>query len=137
MRSSQRGFSLLEVLVAFSILALALGVLMQAFATGLRNTALADEYSQALLHAESVLARVGSEIGLEQTDALGEELDDTYSWRGSIEEYVEDEDSDDQHRQVVLYTVTVEVFWDSAGKPRSLALQTLRLAQEGAFRGRQ
>ena len=39
----QRGFSLLEVLVAFTILSVSLGVLLQIFSTGLRNAALTEE----------------------------------------------------------------------------------------------
>ena len=46
----QKGFSLLEVLVAFSILAIAMGALMQVFATGLRNTALAEEWGKLRQH---------------------------------------------------------------------------------------
>ena len=46
-RSPQCGFSLLEVLVAFAILSVSLGVLLQVFATGLRNVGMADDYSRA------------------------------------------------------------------------------------------
>lgn len=62
--SGQRGFSLLEVLVAFAILSIALGVLLQIFATGMRNVGLSEEYSQAALYAESILAAYGREAPL-------------------------------------------------------------------------
>lgn len=50
-----RGFSLLEVLVAISILALALGALYQAAGGSVRNVQRADERSRALLLAQSLL----------------------------------------------------------------------------------
>jgi prepilin-type N-terminal cleavage/methylation domain-containing protein len=52
--SPASGFSLLEVLVAFAILSISLGVLLQVFATGLRNAGVADDYTRATLYAESI-----------------------------------------------------------------------------------
>ena len=40
----QRGYSLIEVLVAFTILAMALTVLLKIFSAGLRNVDAASEY---------------------------------------------------------------------------------------------
>ena len=59
----QSGFSLLEVLVAFSILALALGVLLQSFSTGMRGVTQSGLYSRATLLAESIFARAGRDKG--------------------------------------------------------------------------
>ena len=78
-RSSQGGFSLLEVLVAFAILALTLGVLLRIFGGGARSAGLADEHTRAVLHAESLLATVGTENPV----AIGElqgEFEDGYRW---------------------------------------------------------
>lgn len=124
----QKGFSLLEVLVAFAILAVALGALMQVFATGLRNTALAEEYTLATLHAESVLATLGTEIALED-GTLGDELDEKYSWRATITEYVdEDSPADDFRARAIPYQIAVEVYWESDDKTRSVILESLRIA---------
>uniref|UniRef100_UPI0035939C60 type IV pilus modification PilV family protein n=1 Tax=Thiocapsa sp. TaxID=2024551 RepID=UPI0035939C60 len=49
----QSGFSLLEVLVAFAILAVSLGVLMQIFSQATRTTLLSSQYSRAASLAES------------------------------------------------------------------------------------
>ncbi len=49
------GFSLLEVLVAISIMALSLGALYQAAGGSVRGVQLADQRTQALLLAQSLL----------------------------------------------------------------------------------
>ena len=54
-----RGFSLLEVLVAFVILAAVATALFRLFSGALANASAADEYSRAMLVAESALAGLG------------------------------------------------------------------------------
>jgi general secretion pathway protein I len=85
-----RGFSLLEVLVAFAILALSLTVLMQVFSTGLRNISVGEDYTRAVLLAESVLASVGVEQSLqegEQTGAFDDRYGEEYRWRVAVSRY--------------------------------------------------
>ncbi|WP_296897797.1 prepilin-type N-terminal cleavage/methylation domain-containing protein [Thiohalocapsa sp.] len=66
------GFSLLEVLVAFAILALTLGVLLQIFQRAMTTTATSAEYSRIVALAESKLAAVGGDIPLEEGVHTGE-----------------------------------------------------------------
>lgn len=81
-----RGFSLLEILVAFTLLAVALAVLMQVFSRGVNNADLADRYAKANMLAESMLESIGSEIALAEGESSGE-FADGYSWRASIKLY--------------------------------------------------
>lgn len=122
----QAGFSLLEVLVAFAILGISLGVLLQAFATGLRNAGMADDYSRATLYAESILAAIGRETPLGEGNHSGP-IDDRFSWRSSVTPYVDDM-PDPEITKVRAYRVGVEVFWEGSSQTRSVALETLRLA---------
>lgn len=137
----QRGFTLLEVLVAFVIMSLSLGTLMQAFATGLRNTSLAQDYTLAALHAESLLAGLGVEEPLQAGETSGQ-FDDRFSWRAVVEEFVWPGDDDDLAADSGLsdaapliaatpYRVVVVVSWPGAGdKTRKVMLETLRLAPD-------
>jgi general secretion pathway protein I len=144
----QQGFSLLEVLVAFAILSLTLGALLQVFATGLRNTALAEDYSLATLHAQSVLAILDSRESLSEGLEKGE-IDATYSWRLSVipwqdpnpleqpeadlgEQVSEGVGFDEEFERAPVepYQVTVGVFWEKAGRTRSVVLDTLRLTPQ-------
>lgn len=124
--SDAHGFSLLEVLVAFAILSLSLGVLLQVFATGLRNASMADDYSQATLYAESILTAYGREAPLSESVREGP-INERFSWRGVVSAYDEGM-PDPQKTRVKAYRISVEVFWGGGTQPRSVVLETLRLA---------
>lgn len=125
----QRGFSLLEVLVAFAILAISLGVLLQVFSTGLRSATLAEDYSKATLHAQSLLAALGTETPLAEGLVEGQ-IDDRFYWRSTVTLF-----SDDTEQPVdfpgTAYRVGVEVLWDDPGRTRSVMLESLRLGPAG------
>lgn len=121
----QEGFSLLEVLVAFVILSISLGVLLQVFATGLRNAGTADDYTQATLYAESILAAIGKETPLSEGQHSGP-INDRFSWRSTVAPYTDDM-PDPEKTHVRAYRVEVEVFWDGLVQTRSVMLETLRL----------
>ena len=54
----EAGFTILEVLTAFVLLAVTLAALLQVFSGGLRDAQLADEYARAVMMAQSRLAGV-------------------------------------------------------------------------------
>lgn len=128
-----RGFSLLEVLVAFVILSLILGVLMQIFSGGLRNASRVDEYQQAMLLGQSKLASIGIEMPLKVSESNGE-FDTIYRWHVSIRPYlVAPTQTSDQTGlpvpilPVSLLEVEIQVLWGGSNQPRSASLKTLRL----------
>ena len=58
-RRHARGFTLLEVLVAFALLAIALTLLLGTLSGAARQVGQADARTRAVLHAQSLLASVG------------------------------------------------------------------------------
>ncbi len=127
LRQFECGFSLLEVLVAFAILSISLGVLLQVFATGLRNAGLADDYTRAVLYAESILAAIGREVPLAEGERSGP-VNDQFSWRSTVSAFTEGL-PDPEKARVRAYRVSVEVYWPGrAQQNRSVILETLRLA---------
>lgn len=79
----QRGFSLIEMVAAFLIFAIGVGVLMQILATSLHNARKSSDYTMAALWAESKLDTVGVGTPIEAGSSNGD-FDDTYSWQLDI-----------------------------------------------------
>lgn len=130
---SQKGFSLLEILVAFSIMSMALGVLLAIFGKGLNLAATSDEYANAVLLAESTLAQIGIEKPLEPGEENGS-IDEFYQWRVTVEPYtVEDEDLNFENFPFKLYQVQVAVSWGNVDAPRTVFLNTLRFGPPEEF----
>ena len=121
------GFTLLEVLVAFAIAALALGVLFEGAVGGIRSTRVADRTVEALSRAQSHLAAVGQGIPLGPGTQGG---DDGGGYRWSVRIRTARSASTGTMR-VVLYAVQVTESWDNGsggdGSGRSVVLRTERL----------
>lgn len=130
MKASHQGFSLLEVLVAFVILSMALGVLLRAFSGGMNNVLAAERYNRALLLAESKLAAVGTELPLEEGLSMGKD-ESGQDWRIQIQvHFVDGQLQDISGRQSDLYRVDVSVRFGEGDAPRrQIHLTTLKLAK--------
>lgn len=125
-RGQQQGFSLLEVLVAFSILALSLGVLVQIFSSSVRGALVSESYNRGLILAESRLASVGIETPLEVGTTEGDG-DPPYHWRVDVAPYQTADRDNRQDLQDGLYRVEVLVHWRDGRARREIKLETLRL----------
>lgn len=126
MRRASVGFSLLEILVAFVILALAFGVLMRVFSGALANTVLSERYATATLIAESRLAAVGVETWLEEAETSGE-TESGYRWNTRVTREPDEGIAADIAPTIGLFRVEVEVSWSAeADKTRKIKLVTLR-----------
>lgn len=133
-RSASRGFSLLEVLAAFVVLALVGTALFRIFSGALGNASLSDEYSRATLYAESRLASPGVETPLRESVQQGTSDDGKYAWAARIAPYrppasTPDLDAAVDLMPVRLWRIAVTVSWPGVGgNDRSVALATVRLA---------
>jgi len=128
------GFSLLEVLVAFVILALVGTALFRLFSGALANASAADDASRAVLVAESVLAEAASTQPLREATQQGTVDDGRIEWTTRVVPYAApgvnaDTERGSESLPLRLYRVTAEVAFPAAnGGRRSLALATTRIA---------
>lgn len=123
------GFTLVEVLVAFVILAVFLSVLYQTFSAGLGGLDNAQRYATASLHAESLLAEIGTAQSLEEGDTEGD-LSDGFRWKTSIRDIETNNKSSIGGKKVTAFDIAVSVFWKSGREVKSVTLKTVRLGRE-------
>lgn len=124
-RAANRGFTLLEVLVAFVILALVLGALFQSFNSSLSAAHLGDRYSRALIIAQSKLAALEAEYMLAEGVTTGTD-DGTFHWRITITPYTDDL-LQEISAPVEPMAVDVTVFWETGAAPRTVSLKSMLL----------
>ena len=122
-----QGYTLIEVLVAMTILAMSLTVLFRIFSTGLRNVDISADYARAVIVAETQLAAAGLDVELRQGQTEGA-VDERFYWMRTVENYALAGQSDDQKMPVSAFLVTVAVEWQRRGRTRQVSLNSIRLA---------
>jgi len=126
--NKQEGFSLLEILIAFSILALSLGILLKIFSAGVNTAMVAEDYTAAVQIAESLMAKTGVETPLQAGDASGVE-NEKYHWQVVVSPFEFNPDNVDTSAITAeLFKVKVIVSWgDDTANDRQVELTTVRL----------
>lgn len=140
---AHKGFSLLEILVAFAIMAVALTIVLRIFGSGVNAAVISEEYTLAVQIAESLMARVGVETPLQSGEFSGSEVD-KYAWLVKItpvagpaakkSRFSSQQEQEQTKPALQLMAVKVVVRWgDEADSQRSLELNSLKLYQEPAL----
>lgn len=122
-RGTARGFTLLEVLVAFAIASVALAVLAGAALSGLRSAHHSARYDEALVRARSHLA--GLQMPPVAGDFQGDE-GDGFHWHLLVSPELRA--TTRQNVNIALYDVTISIAWQDGDEKRVVALSTKRAA---------
>ena len=122
---AERGFTLLEVLVALLIASIALGALFQGTLGGLGAADLAGRTEEAVSRARSRLAAIGKMGVLEPGDRSGDD-GGGYRWQVRVAPLATRRGGPGDPAPT-LYEVAVTIAWGSGRSARDVTLQTRRL----------
>ena len=121
------GFTLLEVVVALAIMAIALGVLYRAVGGGVRTVGDLSAYSRAVAIGESVL-QMRDSVPAEGWNEAGQ-------WEGFRWSVASAPYEPGSGEGVPLHRVQVDVAWSDGLRDRSFSLVSLRPEQAAPAKG--
>jgi general secretion pathway protein I len=122
------GFTLIEVLVALAILAIAFGFAFRALSGGFDRLDRDQKSADALLLAQSTLARVGHDIALQDSAVAGRTKDD-FSWRIEMAPYGDTQGV--PPGRLIGHRVEVTIAWSERHQRREVRLTSLVLGLKG------
>ena len=140
----QAGFTLLEVMLAFVVLAVALGLLLGMLSRGLKQVTQSQAETEAALYAQSLLDAVGTLEPLQVGTRDGEFDHGRYRWRLQVlpaqdpapppppEEGAPAPLPVATDGAPLLYRVLLEVEWGAAAPAQRLRFETLRVRAPAA-----
>lgn len=130
--SRQHGFTLIEIVAAFSILALGLALSMSIASGAIGQARRGATFTEAALNARSLLDMAGAGERLEEGTSEGE-FDERYAWQLDVTPY-EPEPIEGQAPAtttvamppVELYRLDLTVRWQEGDREREARFATLR-----------
>lgn len=131
MKRQQRGFTLLEVVIAFALLALALGLLLGALNNSARAMRQAADASAAALHARTLLQDLGVGVPLQPGNRQGELDNGRFRWTMQLRPDAQPLPPPLQGSYRMLH-VSLTLQWGDGEPGQRLHVRSLRLAMAGA-----
>ena len=133
----QNGFTLLEVLIAFTMLAVIFATTMEIIAGSARNTRKASDNTLVALYAQSKLDELGLLEKLEEGSSDGD-FDDNTSWSLDVVPFdvPYEGDVNQDFSAVELMEVTLVVTTERGGRQRHTEFKTLRAITPDFSQGR-
>jgi general secretion pathway protein I len=125
----QRGYTLIEVVVAFALLAFAMTLLLGSLTNATKQVRASSDFGRAALHAQSLLdqAGVGEALAVGQRD--GDIEDGRYHWEMNVTPF--HDPAAPPQPQVLgapqLLQLELIMRWGKGGPRETLRMQSLRL----------
>lgn len=127
----QSGYTLIEVIVAFAVLALALTLLLGTLSGASRQVRWADDAGRAALHAQSLIDQLGVGEALAPGQRQGDFESGRYRWQLQVSPWRDPAQPANQPQDLSapqLMAVSLHVAWGDAAN-QQLQVSTLRLMQ--------
>lgn len=130
----ERGYTLIEVIVAFAVLGLALMLLLGTLSNGTRQVRWAADSGRAALHARSLLDGLGIDVPIAPGGSAGEFENGRYRWALEIVPFIDPElpPATLALAGPQLFEITLDVDWGEGSARERLQVRTLRLRDPGA-----
>ncbi len=126
-KPGERGFTLLEIVVAMAILSIGLVILIELFGGGLRLSRASQEYTKAAGYARVKLEEISLAAALEEGVQEGE-FDGEFRWQTEVKKVDLLPPLETDYRPPVdFYRVRLQVLWQSGLRDRSAEFETYRL----------
>lgn len=132
-RGAQRGYTLIEVIAAFALLALALTLLLGSLSGALRQVRGASDRGRAALHARSLIDQVGVGQPLRTGTRSGELEDGRYRWTLDVARWRDPAATGGPVDPAApqLLEVRLALQWGDGGPRERFQLRTLRMQAAG------
>ena len=123
-----KGFTLIEVVVALAILGVGLTVIIELFSGGLRLGRVSMEYTKAVNYARMKMEETMAKPAVEAGTQEGESDDKIFRWQIGVKkvDLLSIDKSIDYKPPVELFQVKIEVFWKSGAKEKSMSVESLK-----------
>jgi len=122
------GFTLIEVLVAISLLAICLVVILQLFSGSLKSGKLSDDYTRGVFHAREKMEEILLSDNMEEGITEGE-FEDGFRWKADIVR-MEQREEEVSRLPFDTFNVAVEISWGSEGHEKHLKIDTIKVAEK-------
>jgi general secretion pathway protein I len=128
--ATSRGLSLIEVLVAFVILAMVMSVIMRINATSLRNHNVSAQYLKAVQIAQSRMVEMGVDRSTSYLNESGSESDGI-RWEYVRQPYTEWEEARLQSLPMLPVEEKITLFWseETQASPRKISFSKVSLIE--------
>jgi general secretion pathway protein I len=112
------GFTLIEVIVAMTILGISLVLVMQLFAAGLRSAKASCDYTIAIVHAKDKMEELSQTLASD-SGTFG----DGFKWETEIQDYKQIDESDYKLKKLI-----VKILWpDVLKQQKSIEMVSLKM----------
>jgi general secretion pathway protein I len=125
---SQKGFTLIEILVAMSVLSISLVVVFQVFSGGLKSSKLSERYTRAIFYAREKMEEIL--LSDELTEAVTEgEFEDSFKWKAEVA-LVEPIEEDEPKLPFDIFNIKVDVWWEDMDRGKHFEISTTKIAEK-------
>ncbi|MCK9196928.1 MAG: prepilin-type N-terminal cleavage/methylation domain-containing protein [Syntrophales bacterium] len=127
-RAGAEGFTLLEILVALAIMAIAVTLVLQLFSVNLRAVSIAGDMTSAAIRGEARIREILAEPSLTET-SWSETSEDGYRMDVSISEVLKERTD---NLPVRLMEVILTIHWMEGRREKSLGLKSQKITDKMA-----